>query len=285
LLGEIHDLDVLSQIINKNQNFSDESARGVWATKVQWERASRLEQYRAKMAGKTSALWAWREGLPEGKELLSAGLARLTEWAYFVTPTFPRVRRIARLALQLYDGFANCGLIGLDPDVEERFILHAAALLQEVGHFKKKRAYHKESYRMIRRVKPPVGWTKADLQLVALLARFHRRAVPSLDHKVLTGYQMPLRQSLLHLAACLRLANAFAAKPYRAVRRLEVENCTGVIVVRAEGYTESDPLTPKLFEAKQLLEFTCHRPVHILTPSAQIVAPRLVQPATRSDAA
>jgi CHAD domain-containing protein len=285
LLGEVHDLDVFSQIINKNQNFSDESARAAWAAKVQSERASRLEQYRAKMAGKTSALWAWREGLPDGRELLSAGLARLAEWAYYITPSFPRVRRIARLALQLYDGFATCGLIGPDSKIDERLLLHAAALLQEVGHFKKKRAYHKESYRMIRRMKPPVGWTNPDLQLVALLARFHRRALPNLDHKVLAGYQLPLRQSLLHLAALLRLANAFGAKPYRAVRRLEVENCAGVIVVRAEGYTETDPLTPKLSEAKQLLEFTCHRPVHILTPSAQIVAPRLVQPASHSDAA
>jgi exopolyphosphatase/pppGpp-phosphohydrolase len=217
--------------------------------------------------------------------LRSAGLARLAEWAYFVTPSFPRVRRIARFALQLHDGFANCGLIGSDSNIEERFILHAAALLQEVGRFKGKRAHHKESYRMIRRLTPPVGWTRTDLELVALIARFHRRALPSLDHKVLKAYQLPLRHSLLLLAALLRMANAFGAKPYRAVRRLEVENCAGVIVVRAEGYAETDPLTPKLSEAKRLLEFASHRPVHILTPGAQIVAPRLVRSAATSDAA
>jgi exopolyphosphatase/guanosine-5'-triphosphate,3'-diphosphate pyrophosphatase len=138
---------------------------------------------------------------------------------------------------------------------------------------------------MIRRVTPPVGWTKTDLELVALVARFHRRALPSLDHKVLKAYQLPLRHSLLLLAALLRMANAFGAKPYRAVRRLEVENCAGVIVVRAEGYTEADPLTAKLSEAKRLLEFASHRPVHILTPGALVAAPRLVQPATHSDAA
>jgi hypothetical protein len=109
--------------------------------------------------------------------------------------------------------------------------------------------------------------------------------LPSLDHKVLKAYQLPLRHSLLLLAALLRMANAFGAKPYRAVRRLEVENCAGVIVVRAEGYAETDPLTPKLSEAKRLLEFASHRPVHILTPGAQIVAPRLVQSAATSDAA
>jgi CHAD domain-containing protein len=285
LLGEIHDLDVLSQIINKNKALSDETVRAIWTKKLQDERVSRLQQYRAKMAGKASLLWKWREGLPGDRELRSVGLAKLAEWAYFVTPNFPRVRRIARRALQLYDGFANCGLIGRDPNIEERFILHAAALLQEVGRFKRKKAHHKESYRTIRRVTPPVGWTKSDLELVALIARFHRRALPSLDHKALEAYQLPLRHVLLLLTGLLRMANGFSAKPYRAVRRLEVENCAGVIVVRAEGYTETDPLTPKLSQAKRLLEFASHRPVHILTPGAQIVAPRLVQPAAHSDAA
>jgi exopolyphosphatase/guanosine-5'-triphosphate,3'-diphosphate pyrophosphatase len=212
-------------------------------------------------------------------------LAKLAEWAYFVSPNFPHVRRITKFALQLYDGFANCGLIGHDSSIEERFILHAAALLQEVGHFKKDRAHHKESYRMIRRATPPAGWTRTDLELVALVARFHRRALPSLDHKILITYQLPLRHSLVLLAALLRMANAFGAKSYRAVRRLEVENCAGVIVVRADGYAETDPLTHKLSEAKRLLEFVSHRPVHILTPGAQIAAPRLVQPAAQTDAA
>jgi hypothetical protein len=287
LLGEIHDLDVLSAMISSNGPLlvSDEAARGFWTNKLQAERAYRLKQYRAKMAGKSSPLWMWREGLPGERELRSIGLAKLAEWAHFVTPGFPRVRRIAKFALQLYDGFANCGLIGHDPTIEERFILHAAALLQEVGHFKKDRAHHKESYRMIRRVTPPAGWTQTDLELVALVARFHRRALPSLDHKILKTYQLPLRHSLLLLAALLRMANAFGAKPYGAVRRLEVENCAGVIVVRADGYVETDPLTPKLSEAKRLLEFASHRPVNILTPNAQIMAPRLVQTATHSDAA
>jgi hypothetical protein len=130
-----------------------------------------------------------------------------------------------------------------------------------------------------------VGWTKKDLEFVALIARFHRRALPNLDHKALKDFQLPLRHSLLLLAGLLRMANAFGAKPYRAVRRLEVEICAGVVVVRAEGYTETDPLTPKLSEAKRLLEFASHRPVHILTPGAQIGIPRLVQPAAKSDAA
>jgi hypothetical protein len=272
-------------MIVKNRRHSDEATRTLWAEKLEAERAPRLQQYRAKMARKSSSLWIWREGLPGERKLRSVGLAKLAAWAYFVTPDFPRVLKVARFALQIYDGFANCGLVGHDSDIEERFVLHAAALLQDVGLFRKSKAYHKESYRMIRRTTPPVGWSKRDLELVALVARFHRRALPHLHRKVLKTYQLPLRQSLVLLAAMLRLANAFGAKPYRSVRRLEVENCSGVIVVRAEGYVETELLASKLSVARHLMEFACHHPVHILGPGARIMAPRLVQQVTHSDAA
>lgn len=285
LLGEIHDLTVLDQMIVRSRSLFEEIAFAAWRAKVAEERSSRLRQYRAKMAGKTSPLRIWREGLPAEKDLRSTGLARLGEWASFVTPDFPRVRRSARLSLQLYDGLANCGLIGKESPIEERFVLHAAALLQETGRFKKAKAYHKESYRMIRRISPPPGWTKRDLEFTALVARFHRRALPYPDHAKLRVYELPLRQSLIRLAAILRLADAFQAKSYRAIRRLQVENGPGVLVIRAEGFRDRDPVHSKLSVARRFLEFVFQRPFHILAPGTRLMVPRMVRPATRSDAA
>jgi CHAD domain-containing protein len=285
LLGEVHDLDLLSQEVLRKDLVSEEASRTWWRTKLDVERAARLQQYRAKTAGKSSPLWMWREGLPAEKDVRAAGLAKLAEWAYFVTPDFPEVRRIAKFALQLYDGFAGCGLIPEDLGYEGRSILQAAALLQEVGRFRRNKAHHKESYRMIRSISPPAGWSRRDMELAALVARFHRGALPRPDHKLMKAYSLPLRQSLLLLAALLRLANAFCAKPYRAVRRLQAENCSGVILVRAEGYVGMDPPAPKLSSAKHLVEFACHHPVHILPPGMQIPGPLLVQQTTRSDAA
>jgi CHAD domain-containing protein len=285
LLGEVHDLTVLDQMIVKSRGHFEESIFAAWRKKVDDERSSRLQQFRAKMAGKSSPLRTWREGLPAEKDLRSTGLARLSEWASFLTPDFPRVRRTARLSLQLYDGLANCGLVGKDSQIEERFLLHAAALFQEVGRFKKGKAYHKESYRMVRKVLPPPGWTKRDLELAALIARFHRRALPYPDHEKLRVYELPLRQSLIRLAAILRLADAFQAKPTRAVRRLQVENGPGFLVIRAEGFRDRDPLSSKLSVARRFFEFACQRSVHILAPATRMMVPRIVQPATRSDAA
>ena len=285
LLGEVHDLDVLWQEIARKDILADETARQWWRDKIELERSARLQRYRERTAGKSSPLWVWREGLPAGKDVKAAGLMKLAEWAYFVTPNFSRVRRSAKFALQLYDGFANCALLNDDPGFDQRMIVQAAGLLQEAGRFRRNRAHHKESYRMIRSITPPAGWSKRDLELAALVARFHRGALPRPDHKVIKAYSLPVRQSLVLLAVLLRLANAFAAKTYRGVRRLEVENCSGVILVRAAGYMESAQLAPKLASAKHLVEFACHHPVHILPAGAQIPGPRLVRPATRSDAA
>jgi CHAD domain-containing protein len=285
LLGEVHDLNVLEQSMARQKGLMDEIARGAWIKKLREERSSRIRQYRAKMSGKSSPLWTWREGLPAERDLRSGGLSRLAQWSFFLTPDYSLVRRVARLSLQLYDGLANCGLAGRESDFQERFILQAAALLQEVGHFHDGKAYHKESYRMIRKISPPAGWTRKDLELAALIARFHRRALPRPDHKILRAYDFPMRHSLVLLAAILRFANAFRAKPYRAVRRLEVEDCSGVIVVRAEGFSDTNPLETKLSVARRLLEFACQRSVHILAPGARMMQPRILRPATRIDAA
>jgi CHAD domain-containing protein len=285
LLGEVHDLTVLDQMMVKSRSLFQENDFAAWREKVESERSARLQQYRAKMAGKASPMRVWREGLPAEKDLRSAGLARLAEWASFVTADFPRVRRTARLSLQLYDGLANCGLIARDSQIEERLILHAAALLQESGRFKRGKSYHKESYRMIRKISPPPGWTKRDLEFAALVARFHRRALPYPDHEKLRVYELPMRQSLIRLAAILRLADAFQTKSYRAIRRLQVENGPGFLIIRAEGFHDRDPINSKLSVARRFLEFVCQRSVHILAPGTRMMVPRIVRPAKRSDAA
>src|SRR5665213_3241381 len=72
---------------------------------------------------------------------------------------------------------------------------------------------------------------------------------------------------------------------YRAVRRLQVENGSGFLVIRAEGFRDRDPVHSKLSAARRLLEFVFQRSVHVLAPGTQMMVPRIVRPAARSDAA
>jgi CHAD domain-containing protein len=285
LLGGIHDLDVLLQTIRRNGALFDETQRTWWIEKLKQERTARLGQYNAKQAGSASPLWMWRQELPDREDVITAGLARLSEWAFFATPEFASVDPVARLALQLYDGFVHCGFIRQDSEFHGRVILHAAALLQDVGRLNKKKNHHKESYRMIRKIAPPPGWSRQHLEMIAIIARFHRGALPRPDHKILKAYPAPVCHTLILLVGLLRLANAFNWGAHRTVRHLEVENRSGVILVRAEGYRETDLGESRLSAAKRLLEFACERPVHILRPGIGILAPRLVRKARQTDAA
>lgn len=284
-LGEIHDLTVLDELIAKNQALFEETAAGVWRAKIEEQRASRIAEYREKASGKISPLRLWRDSLPGEDGLRAAGLARLGAWAAFVTPDVLRVRRIARVALQLYDGLANANLMGADPRFDERSVLNAAALLQDAGRFKKGRGYHKESFRMIRKLPPPPGWSKRDLEFTAVIARFHRRALPYPDRAQLSAYELPLRQALIRLAAVLRLANALNAKTYRALRRLQIENGPDYVAIQAEGFREGEPLHARLTVALGFLEFALQRSVRIVSPGARPMLPQIVRSNTQSDAA
>jgi len=147
-------------MIKKNSGLFDETARAVWAKKLQDERASRLQQYRAKMAGKASLIWIWRAGLPGDRELRSTGWRDSLNGRISLRRIFPACAESRNLRCNSTMDSRISGLIGRDSSIEERFILQAAALLHEVGRSRKNKAHHKESYRMIRRMKPPVGWTK-----------------------------------------------------------------------------------------------------------------------------
>src|SRR6201995_1705418 len=87
LLGDVHDLDVLSvllkEIVAKNEP-NDEAAKHaitdahhVWQEIIHRERNERVETYRQLTLGKTSLWHDWRHGLPQGNRLALASMARL----------------------------------------------------------------------------------------------------------------------------------------------------------------------------------------------------------------
>lgn len=86
-------------------------------------------------------------------------------------------------------------------------LLHIAALLHEIGLFVNNRSHHKHSMYLILNSEL-FGLGRRDLMTVALVARYHRRAEPSLQH---TGYAaLPDEDRIVvtKLAAILRAADA-----------------------------------------------------------------------------
>ena len=262
LLGEVHDLDVLWSVAAQSGIFPDAEARSRWQQRIEEERAQRIEAYRKKMTG-TGSLWQlWRAELPKGKEIESAALLRLKLWASLLDPDFKHSLHVSRLALQLYDGL---GTNGKPPGIQlrDRAIVGVAALLHDVGRSKDEKGHHKASYRMIRGLAPPLGLPRQDLLTAGIVARYHRGALPGASQQAFRGLSSSQRKDILRLAGILRLANAFDASRDSRIRRLEVKNDNGLLLITAQGYSARDRTAQAIAAARHLLETVYRRPVMV----------------------
>jgi CHAD domain-containing protein len=267
LLGEAHDLDVLGSVATRAGVFPDAEARSRWQQRIREERAQRIEAYREKMAGKDSLWQVWRAELPKRKEIETAALLRLRLWASLLDPDFKHSMHVSRLALQLYDGLAANGRPAARQP-RDRAVLGVAALLHDVGRSKNEKAHHKTSYRMIRRLVPPLGWPRQDLLMAGIVARYHRGAFPGAGQKALQGLSPSQRKEILRSSAILRLANAFDASRDGRIRRLEVRAENGFLLITAQGYSARDNIAEAIAAARHMLETVYRRPVIVRPMSA-----------------
>jgi CHAD domain-containing protein len=271
LLGEVHDLDVLWATGVKVNAFPDNEARFRWHARIHEERDQRIESYREKMLGKASLWDIWRAELPRGEKAKSAAWQRLRLWAGALDPNVKHASHVARLALQLYDGLAANGHTSQPSAHNEREIVHLAALLQDVGRSRGEKGHHKATFRLIRRLAPPLGLSGPLLHMAGTVARYHRGALPRSGQKALRGLSAAQRVEALRLAGVLRLANAFGAAHDGRIQRLEVHRHNGFMVIAAEGYSVRDRSAENIAAARHLLEVVYRRPVMVkaLRPAAR----------------
>ena len=281
LLGEVHDLDVLWATAVEIMAFPDMESQSRWREKLNVERTKRIERYREKMVGRQSLWRVWRAELPSGPQLRAAAISRLRVWAGYLDPDFSHSQRVAELALLLYDGLKNAGLLTTDAgapnpaplsldqnsEYDSRAVLQAAALMHDVGKAKGTENHQKDSYRMIRELARPLGWSARELELAAVVARYHRGALPRPGGKTMQALALPDRPLAMELAGVLRLANALDLRHGRgggeneSAPRLEVSLQDGCVLVRAAGYSALDRSAEGVAAARHLLETVLRRPV------------------------
>jgi CHAD domain-containing protein len=263
ILGDVHDLDVLWQVALRLKVVNDSATRKQWRSRIDHERQQRLEQYRTKMVGRCSLWRIWRAELPEDDRLRELGLRRLEIWASFLDPDLSHANHVADLAMQLCDGLPVDALPA-EKREPARYILRAAALLHDVGRSRKNSGHHKASAHLILKLTPPLGWTLDELRTAALVARYHRGALPGESQQRFAGLPQSKKQLVQYLAGILRLACACDREHDRQIARVAVEDAVPLLTVRAEGYRDSSPLARHIASARHLLEMACHRPVYVV---------------------
>lgn len=112
----------------------------------------------------------------------------------------------------------------------DRMLLRVAAVLHDVGAYVNSRAHHKHSYYLI--VNSEVfGLQRRELQIVANVARYHRRSSPKQSHVDYISLAREHRMVVTKLAAILRVADALDRGHAQQIRDVSFEKTDDEFII------------------------------------------------------
>jgi exopolyphosphatase / guanosine-5'-triphosphate,3'-diphosphate pyrophosphatase len=137
---------------------------------------------------------------------------------------------VAKLAVQIFDQMKDFHEL----DSEARLILEVAALLHDVGYYVGVSNHHKHAFYLIQ-ASPLVGLTQLQTDIVANVARYHRKSQPKTQHKPYVDLAPKHRLTIAKLAGILRLADALDHEHASTVESVEVDYKRPRFMFRLKG--------------------------------------------------
>jgi exopolyphosphatase/guanosine-5'-triphosphate,3'-diphosphate pyrophosphatase len=138
--------------------------------------------------------------------------------------------QVGALAVTLFEDLATLHRL----PASARRVLEAAALLHDVGTAVSPHKHHKHTHYLIANSDLP-GFANQERDLVAVVARYHRRSVPDAKRADLAHLSAAELQTVRKLAAILRVANALDASHQLHVRSLRAAVRDGAVTLRVRA--------------------------------------------------
>ncbi|MBC7962496.1 MAG: Ppx/GppA family phosphatase [Steroidobacteraceae bacterium] len=114
----------------------------------------------------------------------------------------PHAAHVAGLALKIFDALE----LPFAMKKPERKLLEAAAILHDSGYFISYGSHHKHSYHLIRHA-DLFGFTPRERELIAQIARYHRKSIPKRKHDAYQSLKEKDQETVARLGGILRLAD------------------------------------------------------------------------------
>ena len=151
-------------------------------------------------------------------------------------------RQVARLADEIFSVVSSHYGMG----EKERQMLEAAAILHDTGYFISYDSHHKHSYHLIRHA-DLFGFTPRERELIANVARYHRKSLPKKKHEAFGRLLSGDRLLVSRLAGILRLADGLDRRRNSSVKKLQCELSDTIFEVKLSG---EEDLSVELFGGK-----------------------------------
>lgn len=166
-------------------------------------------------------------------------IAQIISFARTYSPDRGHDEQVAKNALQLFDQLSPLhGLPGND-----RFLLHAACILHDIGWSRGDRAHNKSGARIVRRDRT-LPLTKEERQQIALLVRYHRKELPSSSQRRFAALKAGDKKRVAILSSILRIADGLDRSHQSRVEAITVTIRRDRVIIRchanSEGYSERE---------------------------------------------
>jgi len=144
-------------------------------------------------------------------------------------------QHIARLALALFDQTRS--LHGMTD--REREWLEFAALLHDIGGLISFVRHHRHSYYLIKNGDLR-GFQPDEIEVIALVARYHRRGTPKRSHDEYAGLPSSVRRVVRLLASILRVAESLDRSHGQVISSLELRDAGEAVTLRIRTAANAD---------------------------------------------
>ncbi len=144
----------------------------------------------------------------------------------------PHGRTVAWLAKELFHQTQSLHKL----DSSFSLYLELAALLHDIGQFISYNGHHKHTYYLLTNA-PFVGLLPREQQLVASIARYHRKSPPKPQHPSFSALDFQDREPVRKLSAILRVADALDRQHQSCVQEISVtvSDFETLLKIRGQG--------------------------------------------------
>jgi len=142
--------------------------------------------------------------------------------------------QVCNLALELFDKLHE--VLGLEET--DRELLEYAAILHDIGYHISHRKHHIHALYLILNADLR-GFSESEIQVMAHVARYHRRSTPKKRHELYEALEKPVKKRVQKLSAILRVADGLDRSHYQNVEAMNVGVNDKEITITIQ--TTSDP--------------------------------------------
>jgi exopolyphosphatase/guanosine-5'-triphosphate,3'-diphosphate pyrophosphatase len=167
-------------------------------------------------------------------------------------------RQVAAIALTLFDDTRRIHELG----DREREWLEYASFLHDIGNHISYGKHHRHSYYLVKNGDLR-GFEPEEIDVIALVTRYHRRATPKADHPGMAEISKHNRRVIEVLSSFLRLAETLDRSRHGVIRGIEARERMGELRVKVQAVGDAELEVWAAHKQEHALAEALHRKVSI----------------------